>query len=389
MLEEQLQRAQKMEALGIMAGGVAHDLNNILSGIISYPELLLMDLPQDSPYRRPLNTIKDSGENAAAVVQDLMTLSRKGVATYELLNLNEIVGGCVAAQETQALLRRQPRTRIKIHMEPDLLYIYGSSAHISKSFSTLLINAIEAMPEGGHIEIRTKNRYADKLVSGFDAVREGEYVVLSISDTGVGISENDQARIFEPFYTRKVMGRSGSGLGMAVVWGTVKDHKGYIDLQSTIGDGTRFELFFPATRDRLKTDDTPPKQNQIFGNGERILVVDDMPSQREIATRILDRLGYHSRAVCSGEDAVGFLRQHDVDLVVLDMIMDPGIDGYETLRRIKAIRPTQKTIIASGYSESDRVKKAQKLGVAGYIKKPYTLKAFGKAIKEELHKLDA
>jgi len=385
-LEDQLQRAQKMEALGTLAGGVAHDLNNILSGIVSYPELLLMDLSDNSPLWRPLTTIKKSGENAAAIVQDLLTLARRGVAALELVNLNQIVGNCLDSPEIQSLLRLHPDISVNTSLQSDLFNVYGSCIHIFKSVSNLIANAVEAMPKGGRIEITTGNRYADKLVSGFDTVIEGEYVVLSISDSGIGIPENDRTRIFEPFYTRKVMGRSGSGLGMAVVWGTVKDHKGYIDLQSQEGQGSCFELFFPATRDQLNKSQDPQELLDFNGNGEFILIVDDMPAQREIATSILNRLGYRTQSVASGEEAIEFLRQNAVDLVVLDMIMAPGIDGYETFRKIRDIRPEQKAIIASGYSETEWVRKTQALGAGKYIKKPYTLEAIGMVIKEELQR---
>ena len=240
------------------------------------------------------------------------------------------------------------------------------------------------MPKGGVIEISTGNRYTDRAINGFDTVQEGEYVVLTVADSGIGISKNDQVRIFEPFYTNKIMGRDGSGLGMAVVWGTVKDHNGYIDIMSDEGEGARFDLYFPATRDRIQRRRKPETLSDITGNGEIVLVVDDISTQREIATHILRRLGYHPESVGSGEEAVEFLRQRTVDLVILDMIMAPGIDGYETYRRIAAIRPEQKAIIASGYSETGRVKKTQALGAGAYIKKPYTLSGIGSAIRKEL-----
>jgi PAS domain S-box-containing protein len=383
-LEEQLQRAQKMEALGTLAGGVAHDLNNILSGIVSYPELLLLDLPQDSALRQPLTTIKKSGENAAAIVQDLLTLARRGVAARELVILNQIVEECLDSPEIQSLMGLQPNINISTSLQPDLFNIHGSSIHIFKSLSNLISNAVEAMPKGGRIEIATSNRYADRVVSGFDTVKEGEYVVLSVADSGIGIPESDKARIFEPFFTKKVIGRSGSGLGMAVVWGTVKDHNGYIDLQSREGQGTRLELFFPATRDQLKKKQDPKELSDVTGNGELILVVDDMPAQREIATSILDRLGYRSQAVASGEEAIEFVRQHTVDLVILDMIMEPGINGRETYERVIKIHPNQKAIITSGFAETEEVRETQRLGAGPFIKKPFTLEKIGFAIKDEL-----
>ena len=385
-LEEQLQRAQKMEALGTMAGGVAHDLNNILSGIVSYPELLLMDLPRNSPLRQPLTTIKKSGENAAAIVQDLLTLARRGVSARELLDLNQIVEQCLDSPEIQGLLNRQTTIRLSTRLQSDLLYIYGSAHHLSKSVSNLIFNAVEAMPEGGRVEITTANRHADRVVSGFDTVKAGDYVVVSIVDSGIGIPERDQTRIFEPFYTKKVMGQSGSGLGMAVVWGTVKDHDGFIDLQSVEGQGTQFELFFPATRDQPKQSRKDEALSDYAGRGELILVVDDMATQREIATRILKRLGYRTKSAASGEEAIEFFRQHSADLVIIDMIMDPGIDGYDTYRHIIDIYPEQKAIIASGFSETERVRKTIALGAGRYIRKPYSMGALAKALKAELER---
>ncbi len=385
-LEEQLQRAQKMEALGILAGGVAHDLNNILSGIVSYPELLLLDLPKDSPLWRPLVTIKESGENAAAIVQDLLTLARRGMPIIELLNLNHVVKKCIDAPEIQSLIDIHDNIAITTRLQPGLFNIYGSSIHIYKSISNLIVNAIEAMPDGGSIQISTENQYKDKRVSGFDPPSEGEYAVLSIADSGIGISDIDQSRIFEPFYTRKIMGRSGSGLGMAVVWGTVKDHNGYIDLNSKEGEGARFDLFFPATRDEVSWGRDQEETLDYIGNGERILVVDDMPVQREIATSILKRLEYRPVSVASGEEAIAYIQKHRVDLVILDMIMDPGIDGYETYCRMVEICPGQKTIIASGFSETERVRKTLALGAGRYIKKPYTLSSISKLVWQELKK---
>jgi PAS domain S-box-containing protein len=383
-LEEQLQRAQKMEALGTLAGGVAHDLNNILSGIISMPELLLMDLPADSPMRRSLTIIQEAGENAAAVVQDLLTLARRGVPNYECLNVNQLIRRCLDSADIAGLLHHHSKIELTTRLQPDLLNIYGSSIHIFKTVSNLVINAVEAMPDGGRLEIATGNRYVDGDVAGFDTVEEGEYVVLSVSDTGVGIAENDQPKIFEPFYTKKVMGWSGSGLGMAVVWGAVKDHGGYIDLQSSIGEGARFDLFFPATRDQAQRIEKTEQLSEFMGNGEFIVVVDDIPAQRDIATQILNRLGYRSTPFSSGEEAIEFLRGNAADLIILDMILDPGMDGYETYRQICRIRPGQKAIIASGYSETERVKKTLALGAGKYIKKPYTLATIGEAVKAVL-----
>jgi len=275
-LESQLQRAQKMEAIGTLAGGVAHDLNNILSGIISYPDLLLMDLPEDSALKEPLKTIQQSGFKAAAIVQDLLTLARRGVSISEIVNLNNIITEHLASPEFGKIKNFHSGLRVETDLDSSLLNISGSPVHLSKTVMNLVSNAAEAMPDGGTIRISTQNRYLDKPVKGYDAIEEGDYVLLQISDTGIGIGSEDRERIFEPFYTKKVMGRSGTGLGMAVVWGTVKDHRGYIDLQSIEGEGSTFTLFFPVTRETLGANQTDVPVVACNGQGETILIVDDV-----------------------------------------------------------------------------------------------------------------
>jgi CheY-like chemotaxis protein len=250
----------------------------------------------------------------------------------------------------------------------------------------LVSNASEAMPKGGRIQIRTENMYIERPIMGYDSVEEGDYVAVYVSDTGIGIADNEIGRIFEPFYTKKVMGRSGTGLGMAVVWGTIQDHKGYIRVESELKKGTTFKLYFPATRNEIKSDVQPKELIHYRGRGESILVVDDIREQREIALKILSQLGYSVETAASGEEAIEYLRDKTVDLIVLDMIMTPGIDGLETYRRIIARYPNQKTIIASGFSETNRVKEAQRLGAGKYLKKPYTIESIGLAIRSELDK---
>ena len=384
LLEEQLRRAQKMEAIGNLAGGVAHDLNNILSGLVGYPDLLLLDMPQDSPLRTPISTIKASGERAAAVVQDLLTLARRGVPVSEILNLNRIVEEYLESPEFRKMESHHPRIRVETILQEDLLNMTGSRVHLSTTLMNLIANAAEAMPDGGTVAVRTENRYADAPVAGFDTVAEGEYVVLTVEDSGVGIEEEDLARIFEPFYTKKIMGRSGSGLGMAVVWGTVKDHGGYINAKSDKDSGSCFELFFPATRKTLPIEMIKPSHKEYAGSGQLVLVIDDVKEQREIATKMLLRLGYRAEAVAGGEEAVDFVSETKPDLILLDMIMDPGIDGYETYRRIVKINPGQKAIIVSGYSETEQVRKTLSLGAGRYIRKPYTIETIGMAIQMEL-----
>jgi len=346
----------------------------------------LMDLPEDSHLRRPILTMQKSGQKATAIVQDLLTLARRGVAVTEVVKLNNIVSEYLISPECGKLKEFHPNVKLQTDLEADLLHILGSPVHLSKTVMNLVSNAAEAMPSGGTIFISTENRYVDSPIRGYDRVDEGDYVILTVSDSGIGISAEDIGKIFEPFFTKKAMGKSGTGLGMAVVWGTVKDHRGYIDIQSTKGKGTTFTLYFPVTRKELPKDKSLLSIEDYMAKGESILVVDDVKEQREIASRMLKRLGYSVTSVSSGEEAVDYLKDNSADLLVLDMIMDPGIDGLDTYKRILEFHPGQKAIIASGFSETDRVKEARRLGAGAYVRKPYSLEKVGLAVRDELER---
>ncbi len=384
-LENRLHRSEKMEAIGLLAGGVAHDLNNILSGLVSYPELLLLDLPDDSPLRGPIKTIENSGKRAAAIVQDLLTLARRGVAVPQVTNLNQTITEYLSSLEHKKLKKYHPGVTINSELDDDLLNVLGSPIHLTKTVMNLVSNAAEATEsKTGLVHLTTRNQYVDRPIRGYDEVHEGDYVVLNVTDDGVGISPEDLKRIFEPFYSKKVMGKSGTGLGMAVVWGTVKDHNGYIDVVSIPGRGTIFSLYFPATRKTRDAETETLIIHELTGKGETILVVDDVPDQRKIATRILTRLGYQVESVPSGEAAVKYMKTGHADLLIMDMIMDPGMDGLDAYREILKFHPNQKAIISSGFSENDRVREARLLGARQYVKKPYTLESIGAAVKTEL-----
>ncbi|MFZ1984063.1 MAG: ATP-binding protein [Desulfatitalea sp.] len=382
-----LAQSKKMEAIGLMASGVAHDLNNVLSGIVSYPDLLLLDLPEESPLRRPLETIRATGHKASEIVQDLLTLARRGVQSMEAVCLNEVVQEYLSSPEHVALLKRHPKVVVQTTLADELLPILGSSIHLKKALMNLVINATEAQPQGGTIAVSTTNRHLEPLPQGLEHMAAGDYALLKISDQGTGIAEEDLKRIFEPFFTRKVMGRSGTGLGMSVVWGTVQDHHGAIIVHSKEHQGTTMELYFPVTRQVRREKEQEPATQALMGSGQTILVVDDVSEQREIAADILRRLGYRTVTAPSGEAAIAYLKQQSdgaVDAVVLDMIMDPGMDGLDTYRQIREWDATIKATIASGYAETERVKAALRLGVGAYIKKPYMLKEIGLALKQLL-----
>ncbi|NOR23543.1 MAG: response regulator, partial [Desulforhopalus sp.] len=383
-LATRLQHAEKMEAMGTLAGGVAHDLNNILSAIVGYPELLLLEIPEDSPYRSAILNIKKSGEKAGAIVQDLLNLARRAVLDMNVVNLEKIIEEYLISPECKKLLQYHPNVEIVTHFEDELLPISGSPVHLSKAIMNLVSNAAEAMPEGGTITVSISNTLINAAFARFASIAKGDYLKLKVSDTGTGIPQKDIENIFQPFYTKKIMGRSGTGLGMTVVWGTVKDHNGYIDVQSTEGKGTIFSLYLPATEESVTELKQHHNLEDYIGHGEKILIVDDMPAQRDIAKMMLEKLGYDATTVSSGDEAVTYISNNAVEVVLLDMLMAPGIDGLETYQQIKAIHPKQKAVIASGFSETNRVKAAIELGANGYVRKPYTLETIGIAVHRAL-----
>lgn len=387
-LEIQLIRAQKMEALGTLAGGVAHDLNNVLAGVINYPELMLMRLPEDSPLRRYATSIQKSGERAAAIVQDLLTLARRNVVQVEVIDLNAVVADYIGSPEFDRLRLNHPLAKVASRLNEHSSGILGSPVQLSKAVMNLVNNAVEAL-EGkpGEVTVITENCHLANPLDAYEHIPAGDYVRLTVADTGCGMAADDLRRIFEPFFSRKKMGRSGTGLGMAVVWGTIKDHGGLIDIHSTPGRGTRFDIYFPpTTKVEKKAEVTPVAVYR--GKGEKILVVDDEETQREIAHEILTDLGYDIKSVPSGEAAIETLRDQPVDLVVLDMIMASGMDGLDTYRQIVHRWPGQRAIIASGFSDNQKVHTAMKLGVGQYVKKPYNREALGKAVRQELDRID-
>jgi PAS domain S-box-containing protein len=385
-LEKRLRRAEKMEALGTLAGGVAHDLNNILGVLVGYSELLLMEIGEGNPLRNHVFNILQSSQRSAAIIQDLLALARRGVPLSEVFNLNHVISDYFRTPEFERLKAYHPRVTFRTDLEKGLMNIKGSSVRLSKTVMNLLSNGAEAISDDGEVILQTENHYLDRPIAGYDEILEGDYVVLKVSDNGKGMSTEDLSKIFEPFYTKKVMGRSGTGLGLAVVWGTVKDHLGYIDVRSEQGKGSTFTLYFPVSREERISDQEALSVESYKGRGESILVVDDVKEQRELAMAMLSGLGYQVSAVSSGAEAVTYLATHRVHLLVLDMIMDPGMDGLETYQKILEINPMQKAIIVSGFSETDRVKKAQALGVGAYVQKPYIREKIGLAVRRELDK---
>lgn len=386
-LQERLVRSEKMEAIGRLAGGVAHDLNNVLSAIVGYPDLLLMKLPKTSPARKAIIAMQQSGQKAAAIVQDLLTLARRGLSIKESEDINHIVYEYLKSPEFEKLTFIHPGVRFSTRLAENLPPIKGSYIHLSKTLMNLVTNAAEAIPDNGEVVICSQLLRLDSTWDGFyQSIEAGDYVLLTVSDTGVGISPGDLGKIFEPFYTKKEMGKSGTGLGMAVVWGTMEDHNGFIDVSSTEGKGTCFKLYFPATTEKNSLGKTEVSIGEYLGSGQKILVVDDVEEQREIAKALLIELGYSIHVVSSGEAALQYLGGESAHLVLLDMLLGSGMDGLDVYKGILELRPGIKCIITSGFSQSERVKEALRLGAGTYIKKPYTLQTIGMAIKKELNR---
>lgn len=377
-LAERLHRSQKMEALGLLAGGVAHDLNNLLSGLVSYPDVLLEGLPPESPMRGPLTVIQQSGLRAAAVVEDLLTIARGVAVPRELCELNQVVQDYLGSAEFGDLVRQHPHVQIQTRLQPDLLRMTASPGHLRKSLANLVINAVEA--GGTRVRVTTGNRYVDAPIDDLPA---GEYAVLAVEDDGPGIPAEDLGRIFEPFFTKKIMGRSGTGLGLTVVWNTVQDLQGHVHVDSGPG-GTRFEISLPATRAAAVGPASPADVTLSRGRGERVLVIDDEESQRQIACELLRSLGYSAESAASGEAAIARLEQETFDLILLDMIMPRGLGGRETYERILQVRPGQKAIIASGCAETEDVLETQRMGAGAFLRKPYRRGALGITIRNVL-----
>ncbi len=377
-------RGKKMESLGLLAGGVAHDLNNILSGIVSYPELLLFELPQGHKMRRPIEIMRESGLRASAIVQDLLTVARGVAVAKEPINIRVIIEEYLQSPEFRMIEQYHPGIILSTSLAIDTANIMGSRVHIRKILMNLVSNSFEASNPPGLVTISLENKRIDALSRGNFDIEEGDYVLLTVVDQGKGIGNEDLEKIFEPFYSKKIMGRSGTGLGLTVVWNVVQDHNGYISVSSS-GTGTQFALHFPVTEKMEQRPEPVVDFARLKGRGQTLLVVDDVSTQRLITSSIVEKLGYRVESVPSGESALEYLRRQPVDLVILDMIMSPGISGRETYKRIIRLYPDQKAIIVSGYAETDDVKETLRLGAGRFLKKPLMIQELAAAIQDELN----
>ena len=379
-LREKLEIAQRMESLGVLAGGVAHDLNNILGPLVAYPQMMLEQLEPDHPHCDFLKKIEMSAKLSAIVVQDLLTMARRGRCEMSPVNPNDVIEQYLESADFNRLTNDAPNVRIDLDLDRKVPKISGSAAHLSKLIMNLAINAVDAMPDGGRLTISTSSKLIEGISGDVDNRESELYTIIAVIDSGVGIPSQDIKRIFEPFYSKKKLGRSGSGLGLAVVYGVVKDHNGFIEVRSELDIGTEFIVHLPAITSQV--DDSGKQDESNLDGSGKILVVDDMIEQRELLDALLSDLGYDVQTVCSGRKAVEYLRNNTADLVILDMIMEPDFDGLDTFKAILEMKPDQKAIIVSGYAETERVKESEKLGVLNFVKKPYSLQTLGQAVKD-------
>ena len=379
LLESQLLHAQKLEAVGTLASGITHDFNNILMGIQGYVSLMMLELDTHHPHYERLKLIEGQVQSATDLTRQLLGFARSGRYEIRPADMNVIV------RESSAMFGRT-RKELMIHgnYENDLWTVEVDRGQIEQALLNLYVNAWHAMPTGGDIYIETGNVVLDKNYTAPHAASPGNYVRVSIVDTGMGMEEETIKRIFDPFFTTKEMGR-GTGLGLAMVYGIMKGHKGIIDVMSKPGQGSTFTLYFPASEREVIEE--KPAISEVLRGSEAILIVDDQPSILAVSKAILTSLGYTVHETKSGQEAITFLSEmkSNVDLVLLDMTM-PGLSGGETFDRIRELNPTVKVILCSGYSLDRQAQQIMDKGCQGFIQKPFNIALISRKIREVLEK---
>ncbi|MFZ2920994.1 MAG: PAS domain S-box protein [Desulfosalsimonadaceae bacterium] len=372
-LEAQLQHAQKMEAIGTLAGGIAHDFNNILQGINGYTQLLLLKKPEEDPDCQKLIQIQQAADRAARLIDQLLTFSRKMEGHRCSLSLNHEI-----RQVEQILKQTVPKMiHIDLNLENELRPVYADPIQIEQILLNLGSNAADAMPDGGRLTIETGNATLDKaFCKNHLGADPGEYVMLTVSDTGCGMEPSTVAHIFDPFFTTKGIGK-GTGLGLASVYGIVKSHGGYITCYTEPGQGAVFKIYLPAISQPVDSLEPVLPETLLPGGSETILVVDDELPIREAATEMLSHFGYAVINAENGENALTIYREwsRDIDLVIMDLSM-PGMGGYQCLNGMLLVNPRAKILISSGYATQGNAREAMQHGASGFIGKPYQLSDF-------------
>jgi PAS domain S-box-containing protein len=384
-LEEQLRQSQKMDAIGRLAGGVAHDFNNMLGVITGYSDLLLHRVGADENTRACLGEIMKAAERAAGLTRQLLLFSRQEVQSRQVLDL-----GDVAANMLQ-MLRRLIDADIELVtlLDPAAGAVNADAGQMEQVLLNLAVNARDAMPQGGQLTIATQNVYLE-AGGGRVAARQhpgvppGAYVRLSVSDTGCGMEESTQARIFEPFFTTKEPGK-GTGLGLATVYGIMQQHEGHIRVESQLGQGTTFHLYLPRTDEPCRPATLPAAAAPPPTGSETILLVEDEPIVRRLVQEILRLSGYAVLTALQGDEALRLCEQHQetIDLLLTDVVM-PGIGGRELAERAAALRPTLKVLFMSGYTDDAVLRHGVSTAAMAFIRKPFKPAALAQKVREVL-----
>jgi two-component system, cell cycle sensor histidine kinase and response regulator CckA len=378
--EDQLRHSQKMEAVGTLAGGVAHDFNNILTGILGYAEILKLESKPGDRIRLAAEVIEKGASRAAALTQQLLGFARKGK------NKNVPVDIHATLQEVVDLLGGTLSKEITVRQElsPEAPWVRGDPVQLGQVILNLGVNAADAMPGGGHLTFRTRvTDSALRSVRRPHGARGGRHLVLTVSDTGFGIPEEVRGRIFEPFFTTKESGK-GTGMGLAMVYGIVQNHGGFIEVDTEVGRGTTFSVHLPLTEPSSRGARVQPRKEPIPGSG-RILVVDDEQVVRDVAGEFLRNLGYQVVTASDGQEAVDAYRSSfpEIDLVILDMVM-PRMGGRECFREMKAINPAVRVVLSTGYGFNVTTQEILDEGMAGFIQKPYQMRHLSEVVAAAL-----
>jgi PAS domain S-box-containing protein len=376
-LEKQLRQAQKMEAIGTLAGGIAHDFNNLLMGIQGNISLSLSETGSDSPLFENLKKIEQYVHNGVELTKKLLGFAQGGKYEVRLTDLNQLL------KEQNLLFSRTNKAIVfKEDLEPNLWNVEADQDQIEQVILNLYMNAFQAMPTGGTLTIRTENVTIDNDQHALHQVTPGDYILLTVADSGTGMDENTQKRIFDPFFTTKDKGR-GTGLGMASVYGIIKNHEGCINVFSREGQGTRFEIYLPASQKTALQHQLKVK-NYIPGK-ETVLLVDDEEMIVDVGERMLNKLGYEVLTAMDGDEAVEIYQTHKdkINLVILDMVM-PRASGGEVFDRLKQIEPAIKVILCSGYSIDGQATEILDRGCSAFIQKPFDLQTLSQQIRAVL-----
>jgi PAS domain S-box-containing protein len=373
-LEEQLIHAQKMEAIGTLAGGIAHDFNNLLMGILGNASLIISEISTNHPYHTEIKNIEQYAQNGAHLTRQLLGFARGG--RYEVIptDLNRLI-----KKTTEMFSHTRKEIRIHDKYEANIRTVNVDQGQIEQVLMNIYVNAWQAMPGGGDIFVQTENITLDENDAQSHGLKPGNYVKVSITDTGIGMDETTRQRIFEPFFSTKELGR-GTGLGLAAVYGIIANHEGIIKVYSEKGKGTTFSIYLPATEKEVPEEKKLPEE--FFEGTETVLLVDDEDMVSNIAKRLLETLGYNVLVAGSGKEAVEMYDKNKdkIELVILDMIM-PGMGGGETFERLKTINPGIKVLLSSGYSMNGQAAQIMARGCKGFIQKPFNLKELSKKIR--------